>query len=1124
MTSMHPIPVGKPKVRTSVERGDAITNLTLKSQTWGVFIPIHWGNIRLAGYQVWSSGFYNLIIKTMNDYPFMLTSWTSDNSYYEFEPARTYTTQYLQPAIDIAYSFGMNGDPSYSRRLSKLFMDDMEVYNADDPDSAYYSFEILNGRNREVSEIIKSYLEEKTTYYPDQLYTVIERLTYQSETGIPDQVTAEFNTTQHDTTPLGSVYTGILAVEPSSVFMPDFDNNIMYIYRDELPYGRIEKYDLDTSEIISSNKIVITGPEGMMQGNTIKANLWFPKNRLILYQVINRGPSGYDSEYKNLKLWAINPDTGESVGSFGTNVEGGLPGDDLNDQGLPPCQGAHTLLDESVRAIGCFYRPVNAKTYIVEVTGSGTTSVSINVTKKEDLPLNAYPSDTAEGYQGTTYYAYYYLSEDRLDIYKQTLAGSTLWKQLSGSVEELPTRLICYQSKLLALNEDRATMYREDGNSVVYDKDFTDNPLTDISDANNTSMFGYYNNGSIGWSIGVSYLGILDIKDGTFKINEYDVPGYGRAWDSVKGRFWSWNRSGDNRVRYFQSNAPIVGGKIKLRDFMRSLYVFTGVYEPDYFEFQDIEDEIHGAVLFEPRTVIDVIAEVMALYRINKLETVNKIIFYRNQLATGSITISETVNLQDLALASENDDPIYCLKIIQTSDQSIRSQIDLTFLDIDANYVPNTVSYRRPDALSNSTDAFQINVPIVMSKNEALKLIQTVSADLEAAESKFEFRLPQSYLNITKGDIIRVKDREFDNLVKIVETNINGDFSNSFIGEGVVAQELVDIQVPDLPAPTVTNAFGSGKTFAHIFDVPALLPEQNPDDDNEFIQYSVIYGEKDKWQTGYLTRFQNDLFRFIYGTNIGLPILAYQTNNALTSKRWVVDNDDLNVTLLFGKWDETRNRTVTQLFEDKSKNVAFYGAAGRWEVVRFCSIQDGKVKGILRGTRGTDTVVGSHHVNDYFIPIVGSVLTEIRDAELIGTFERYKAVTATQSVDNSKEFSNKIEAASLKPWTPVNIKVIRESNDDLTITWTRRDRKNSSWGQPELVNSEGSLKFDLEIYLDVEIVRTAAELIEASYTYVAADQISDGLELDAETITLQIFQLSEVVGRGFGRKGTFNVE
>ena len=91
---------------------------------------------------------------------------------------------------------------------------------------------------------------------------------------------------------------------------------------------------------------------------------------------------------------------------------------------------------------------------------------------------------------------------------------------------------------------------------------------------------------------------------------------------------------------------------------------------------------------------------------------------------------------------------------------------------------------------------------------------------------------------------------------------------------------------------------------------------------------------------------------------------------------------------------------------------------------------------------------------------------------------------------------------------------------DLTIRWTRRSRALSadSWGAVEVPLAEELEAYEVEI-LDGAAVKRVLSATTTSALYTAAAQTADwGAPLGpGDSLTIRIFQLSALVGRGAAR-------
>jgi hypothetical protein len=177
-----------------------------------------------------------------------------------------------------------------------------------------------------------------------------------------------------------------------------------------------------------------------------------------------------------------------------------------------------------------------------------------------------------------------------------------------------------------------------------------------------------------------------------------------------------------------------------------------------------------------------------------------------------------------------------------------------------------------------------------------------------------------------------------------------------------------------------------------------------------------------------------------------------------------------------------------------------------------------RLRGFLRGRRGTEAQIGAHHIGDRFVLLTPLTLKRIAQVTAdIGKTRLYKVVTVGASLADSPAHSFTNDGAALKPYAPVHIGGGRDADGNLTITWTRRTRISGEWRD----NIDVPLGEESEAY-DVEIVdatfttvkRTFSALNSPTVTYSAANQVHDGYA-DGDPVFVRVYQISAIVGRGY---------
>lgn len=218
--------------------------------------------------------------------------------------------------------------------------------------------------------------------------------------------------------------------------------------------------------------------------------------------------------------------------------------------------------------------------------------------------------------------------------------------------------------------------------------------------------------------------------------------------------------------------------------------------------------------------------------------------------------------------------------------------------------------------------------------------------------------------------------------------------------------------------------------------------------------------------------------------------------------------------------------SYTELQVLNGAGLCVLGAAGRWEILQYkvatlTGPNTYRLTGLLRGRRGTESAMGLHRSGDRFTLADPNAWRRPNPgAAEIGLSRMYKGVTARASVGSTTGQSFTNTAAGLKPYPVVHIGGGRDAQGNVTINWTRRTRVDGSWRDGvDVPLSEASEQYDVEILSGNTVKRTFSGVTSPTLIYTAEQQVSDFGAVQS-TVQVRIFQLSQVVGRGFEARGT----
>jgi len=219
--------------------------------------------------------------------------------------------------------------------------------------------------------------------------------------------------------------------------------------------------------------------------------------------------------------------------------------------------------------------------------------------------------------------------------------------------------------------------------------------------------------------------------------------------------------------------------------------------------------------------------------------------------------------------------------------------------------------------------------------------------------------------------------------------------------------------------------------------------------------------------------------------------------------------------------------TIAQL--DAGANaIAVQAVSGEWEIVQFGTATltapgAYDLTDLRRAIRGTDGQMV--HAAGARVVLLNSAVRQVDyPLEQRNASATYRYGPQTRSVDDAlyAQVSRSFTGIGLRPYSPVSMTASRDtSSGDITLGWTRRDRKD--FDPVATPMSEAVLEFEIDIWSGGSVVRTLTAADEAT-EYTSAQQTSDGVLGSATSVEFEVFQISDAVGRGTGRRAVLAID
>jgi hypothetical protein len=571
-----------------------------------------------------------------------------------------------------------------------------------------------------------------------------------------------------------------------------------------------------------------------------------------------------------------------------------------------------------------------------------------------------------------------------------------------------------------------------------------------------------------------------------------------------KGVCWA---VGDNKAIVLTRLPNYTRNSVSLSSVINDLVGRSNITTNDINVTALASDQLTGYVISKPMTIRTAIEPLQKAFFFDATESDNLIKFVKRGGST-ALTIPQ----DDLAAHQASEDLPDLLTTMRAQELELPRRVTLTFYNQDGDY-QNSEQYAAR-LVTESVDIANEELAIAMTNQQAAQIASVLLYNEWQARNIREFQTSLKYAYIDPCDIVNIETDEGLFTVRILQT----DYGQNGVVKFKAADENAAVYNPSATGVD-GGAIGQtlslpGATRLALLDIPIL---RDVDDNAGF--YWAACGFLTAWR-GTSLFISND--GGITWTNTSSSIIGATIGAASDILgNWTGGNNfdygnSVTVTLVNGALSST---TIDSLLNNA--NAALIGN----EIIQFLNAElvgtnQYKLSYLLRGRRGTEWAINTHVVGDRFILLdPSSVQRVIANQSQINVAASYKAVSLgnTLSITNPNDFTN--TGVGLKPFSPVNIAGGRDASGNIYISWLRRTRIGGGWlDNVDAPLGEASESYSVDIMNGSAVVRTVATSTPA-ITYTAAQQVTDfgGLQ---SSVTIKVYQLSAVVGRGYPGNAT----
>lgn len=448
-------------------------------------------------------------------------------------------------------------------------------------------------------------------------------------------------------------------------------------------------------------------------------------------------------------------------------------------------------------------------------------------------------------------------------------------------------------------------------------------------------------------------------------------------------------------------------------------------------------------------------------------------------------------------------------------DSQLPQNVTVKYIDRDRDYDANEQRAQRDN--TEAVNSLVLELPVVLSATQSAQVAGKLIRIYALEKSDFAFTLPAPYRYLEPGDVVTIATDDANYVLRLVSVNQTADGRLECAGRPSSAATYTSIAPGDGGQTGAVTIPLAGATVGLLIDCPVI--DEGLQDAPGFAVgmngYSagwpggVLYRTADNGQTW------DDLQAFSGRATAGFAsgVLGASAGNLIQR------GGSLTVSLIGGSLE-----SVTEAQMLSGANIAAYGVNGRWEIIRF---QNATLNAngtytldtFWRGDKGTEWATGLHAANDYFVLMTDPDLAFVgMPTDSIGQPRDYRAITAGAAIDSAASQAFTYNGVNLETLSGVHPLGVR-SGGDLTVTWQRRTRVGGAWRDyVDASLGEASQAYEVDIMQGATVKRTLTATTP-SVLYTNAMQVTDFGSPQA-SVTVNIYQLSAVVGRGYKLEAT----
>ncbi len=577
-----------------------------------------------------------------------------------------------------------------------------------------------------------------------------------------------------------------------------------------------------------------------------------------------------------------------------------------------------------------------------------------------------------------------------------------------------------------------------------------------------------------------------------------------RPWPEFPARRDLWSDADNWRLGHWITGRLGASG---LRELVEAVLFENGFTQIDATGLTGIVD---GFVIDRIMSVRDALQPLMQAYFFDAVESSGLIrMVHRGRAPVAAVSHTQLVASGSVGGAD--------YQVTRSQETELPVSMKLQYIDGYADYRQASVDSRKLTGASARVSA--VNFPIVMSQAHGQRIADNLLQEAWSGRERAKFALPPSSLAIEPGDVIDFSGPQSTHQMRVERV---GEAGVRAIEAVQVDAGLVRFLAGPERAPTIPTVNSVGRPVVDFLDLPLLQGE-------EAGHLLRVAGFADPWPGAIALYKSPATTGYLLDRMIDAPAVMGNTDTdfyAGPTGRWDMGNA-VWVTLFGGALESRDDLAVL----GGANAAAICNASGEWEIFQFATAElvapsKYKLSRLLRGQAGTERAMANPVVaGARFVLLNGAVRETGLSAEQRGLALNWRYGPASRTIDDFTYQTSVVTARGigLRPLSVAHVRVQRNFvNNDLTLSWMRRTRiGGDSWEQSEVPLAEDSERYEVEI-LSGSVVKRMIAVTSPSLVYTSAQQIADFGVAPALPLSVAIYQISTVFGRGAAREEILN--